>query len=619
MSNFEFDQNKKELTFILAAVILLVAGVFMFFGSLSKFSVNGTKNEKGRVEISVTDYFLYIIPYKSETISPVTNARFISGKEEIDRYLKQIEGDKIIDASFKPFAVIFTTKDEYRLDGKRADYPLEEKISFFTDLDSFITDPEQTDFNKSFGNFGFSGILGLIFMAGSLVFVVPKVKNIKQLVLTEIKKIDFSKQIKEIKPQIKKKEVKPGKDKEDKTFEVKPIVSKTLRVLIPAYLKDIRYDVNIFKLPEIDEIAFACTSEQKQELELKYKNEHKYIICDNIKGTADMILKTEEWLKDYTGYIFVQTAGLPDITLAQISRIFKDHREKDCECTFLSRESFEKKIQKGKVLRSVANKIIKISEIQEVNENPDQPAEIFAGLFCLNTKNLFKVLAKMNISMSSLEVPLTRIVEIYYRNGYRVNSYPLTVSGSAAQQNNQQPVFERKKETMKKTNAVVILSVDNPEINHAKISFGLASAIDDNDRIGIITSKASFEEYKMFFEGKAEIFSSDNGLGDGYDVLTTETWLKGFKGNVTIIPEDNADITPEMIYNLISEHSGRENTCTYYKLADKNILCCVNSDYFIYSAKRIIKDDQTKKYYLSQITEILENDKKRVQEIIQET
>lgn len=619
MSKFEFDQNKKELTYILAAVIIFIASIFMFFGSLSRFSVSGEKNEKGRLEITVTDYFFYIVPHNSVTVSPVTNARFISGKEEIERYLKKIDGDSAADSSFSPFTVLFTTKDEYRLDGKRADYPLEEKINFFTDLDSFITDPEQTDFNKSFGNFGFAGVLGIILMAITLFYIVPRAKNIKQLVLTEVKKIDFSKQVKQVKEQVKKKETKPVKEKQSSVYELEPTVSKTLRVLIPAYYSSIKYDLSFFKLPEIDEIAFVCTSEQKADLELRYKNDFKYLVCDNLKGIADMVLKAEEWLKDYTGYLFVQTSNIPELNAVLVNKMFRDHKEKDCECTFLTKEVLDKKISNGKVVRSVANKIIRISELEELNDNSDQPGETFAGLFCFNTKNLFKVLAKLNINGSKSDIPLTRIVETYYKNSSRVNSYPIALPGSTSRHDNLQPVFERKQEIAKKSNAAIVLSVDNPSADQVLRSFDLVSSISDIGKIGIITSKNKVEEFKTLFEDKAVIIASDGGLGDGFDVLSAQDLLKGFKGNIVVVPENSREISHEMMDRLLSEHNGRENTCTYYKLDGNNIFCCVGSDYFFYSAKRIIRDDEARKYFLSQITEILVNDKKRVQEITRET
>jgi len=402
-------------------------------------------------------------------------------------------------------------------------------------------------------------------------------------------------------------------------YELEPEVSKTLKILIPAFLNNVKFDINSYKMPETDEIMLACTSSQKPELELKYGNQCRYLICDDVKDLTEMILKTGDWLKDYTGYLFVQTSALPEPVKPLVTKMFKDHRDKDCACTFLSKQTYDKKIPYVKLIRSVANKIIKISEFEESADSSNPVSEIYAGLFCFNTKNLFKVLAKMDKGRAGSETPLTRVVEVYYKNGYRVNTFTITLEGAPAVQDSSPDQFRKKPEEEVKSTALIILSVDNPSINHAQKSLDTALSANSFDKICIITDKNSYEEFKQLFGDKADIFASEQGLGDGYDVLKAESSFKGYKGNILLIPEDNSNITADLITGLITEHYRKTNTCTYLTLSEGNILCCVSSDYFMYAAKRIIKDEDTKKYYLTQITGILVNDKKRVQEIVKES
>jgi len=602
------NEDKKLLIITAVMAVLLIISIFMMAGGLSRSVITGTKNDKGRVEIKITDYSIIAIPGGSLSFAPVTNACYYT--------------DSTAQKSLISYVIIYTTKEEFKFDGKRADYSDEEKSNFFNNLEFFLSDPEQKEFKKTFSKVGFTGITGVIFFAVSLFYIIPKRKKIIQTITSEAKKIDFQKLMKEFKQKTSKakstvrKETKPAKSKEPKVYELEPEVSRTLRVLIPAFIGNLKYDINTYKLPETDEIMLACTSNQKTEFEQKYGNQCKYLICDDAKNITDMLPKAAGWLKDFVGYLLIPTSDLPEPAKPVVTKMFKDHRDKDCACTFLSKETYDRKIPTGKLIRSVANKIIKISEFEEPTDPSSQTSEVYAGLFCFNTKNLIKEFEKLSTKGSGSAIPLTRIVEQYYKNGYRVNSFTLSAQGAPPVQ----PVspsdqFRKRPEEEVKSTALIILSVDNPTAINAKRAYETAVSSNNFDKVCVVTVKKSAEEFAALFGDKAEIFYSEPGLGDGYDVIKTENTFKGYKGNILFIPENNSEISSELITRLITEHYRKDNTCTYFTLSENNILCCVSSDYFMYAAKRIIRDEDSKKYYLSQITGILVNDKKRVQEM----
>ncbi len=602
------NEDKKLLTTTAVMAALLIISLFMMAGGLSRTLISGTKNDKGRVEIKITDYSIIFIPGGTLSFAPITNARYYT--------------DSTAEKTLISYVIIYTTKEEFKFDGKRADYSDEEKRNFFNNLDFFLSDPEQKEFKKTFSKVGFTGITGVIFFAVSLFYIIPKRKKIIQTITSEAKKIDFQKLIKEFKQKTGKskstvkKETKPAKSKEPKVYELEPDVSRTLRVLIPAFIGNLKYDINTYKLPETDEIMLACTSNQKTEFEQKYGNQCKYLICDDAKNITDMLPKAAGWLKDFIGYLFIQTSDLPEPAKPVVTKMFKDHRDKDCACTFLSKETYDRKISTGKLIRSVANKIIKISEYEEQASPSEQTSEVYAGLFCFNTKNLIKEFDKISSKGSGQAVPLTRIVELYYKNGYRVNSYKLSAQGAPpVQPVSSSDQFRKRPEEEVKSTALIILAVENPSADVAKRVYDKAASGNNFEKVCVITDRNSADEFTAQFGDYAEIFYSEPGLGDGYDVLNAENTFKGYKGNILLIPENNSEISSEQITQLITEHYRKDNTCTYLTLPENNILCCVSSDYFMYAAKRIIKDDETKKYYLSQITSILVNDKKRVQDI----
>jgi len=602
------NEDKKLLITTAVMAVLLIISLFMMAGGLSRSVITGTKNDKGRVEIKITDYSIIAIPGGSLSFAPITNARYYT--------------DSTAEKTLISYVIIYTTKEEFKFDGKRADYSDEEKRNFFNNLEFFLSDPEQKELKKTFSKVGFTGITGVIFFAVSLFYIIPKRKKIIQTIASEVKKIDFQKLIKDFKQKAGKtkstvkKETKPAKSKEPKVYELEPEVSRTLRVLIPAFIPGLKYDINTYKLPETDEIMLACTSIQKPELEQRYGNQCKYLVCDNAKSVTELLPKVTEWLKDFIGYLFIQTSDLPEPAKPVVTKLFKDHRDKDCACTFLSKETYDRKISAGKLIRSVANKIIKISEYEEQANPSEQTSEVYAGLFCFNTKNLVKEFEKISPKGSGPAIPLTRIVEIYYKNGYRVNSYTLSAQGAPPiQPVSSSDQFRKRPEEEVKSTALIIMAVENPSADVAKRVYDKAASENNFDKVCVITDRKSAEEFKAQFDDKAEIFYSEPGLGDGYDVLKAENTFKGYKGNILLIPENNSEISSELITQLITEHYRKDNTCTYLTLPENNIMCCVSSDYFMYAAKRIIRDEESKKYYLSQITGILVNDKKRVQEI----
>ena len=73
----------------------------MIEGGFNSYSINGIKKDNGRVEITFSDNFLYMFPYNSKTVAPVTNIRLVTKMEKDSTETSQI--------------VFFTTTYDHRI------------------------------------------------------------------------------------------------------------------------------------------------------------------------------------------------------------------------------------------------------------------------------------------------------------------------------------------------------------------------------------------------------------------------------------------------------------------------------------------------------------------------
>ena len=316
-------------------------------------------------------------------------------------------------------------------------------------------------------------------------------------------------------------------------------------------------------------------------------------------------------MKDFIGYLMVQTDDLNDIVSSDIINFYNFHREKNNECSLLSIESCEQLIPTGKIIRNIANRIIKISETEELNDEGNS-VEIKAGLFCFNTKKIIECIKKYS-SESRGTGSLTGMIEFLGKSGSKINSFPVS---SNPKRKIITKNFSSSNPLAAHTDKISALLIPPPDDQiKTLLSIYEAVSIPQIERTGIIVESGSAERVKDLLGDSPQIMQTDDDLGNGYDAIKAYDWLKNSGGNVVTISGQNENITKTSVKKLIDRHTVRGNTCTTIISSGEPVMYCAKTDYFIYAVKRIVKDDDTKKYYLSQITDILKNDNKQVEVI----
>ncbi|MDA3885342.1 MAG: hypothetical protein PF638_07105 [Candidatus Delongbacteria bacterium] len=601
MAKLDLTPRLKAQIVFFSALIIFIVGFLMFINGLNRHSITAIRKESGRVEFEFHDHYLYMFKHNTVGYAPVTDVK----------YYKSDSKDK----PSNPLIVFFTTTDEFKFYAEANEISDEDLKELHKKIQNFMDEEELTEFGDSFFYLKFYGIIGLFMIGLTGYFIIPLFKRIPKKTEEEKKqfKANVLNKIKDIK-KIKNVAVKKMKEIKEKKPEVtKEIISgdKLLKILIPVYDRNIIFKPDVFKTPYTHSIALACTSSQKPELQEKYNNEFEYIICDKNTNTAEMVMKAENWMKDFTGYLIVQAEKIPELTSAIVSDLYKEHKGFQNECTILVAESNESNIPSGKLIKNMANRIVSISSNPESNDPSGQPAEVSLGLFCFNAKRIFSTIRDLGHSGSYEGVLFTRIIEVYHKNRSKLNTFVV----KNAKKQNIQPNASSSKILAVPTKEIAALIISTMEFDEDKIKSAFEALSPEINTIYTIINPENQEKVEELLEHKVELVFSEGKSGDGDDALRTNDMLRNFKGLIVVIPESSVAISKDMINKLVSEHTNQNNICTVATNEGNNILYCVDSFQFLYAVKKISRDPETKKYLLSGMVDILLEAKKRVQEI----
>jgi len=383
---------------------LIISLAFIYYGQ-TRIGISAVKDSDGNV-FYVKKYFMLLIPSGSEKLTNIQKARFVTENNS--------------DKELVSTVVLLSARFENRIFSSLSGQFDEKKRNLYNDISFFLTDETRNEFSESYVFTYKSGWYGYILSLLSVLFLIYGPKKSIAPAIEMLQKL------------IPEKQTKPKETKADKEEKIEKRKNGQLRVIISAMDNETILIPSIFDIPETGATALMCPENKKSELVSKFGDDYDYLIFDGKRGTAGILKCAQEWLKDFNGYLMIQSGPMPKLTKNNIAGFYKEHLKNDSDCTILTTECGDKKIPYGKVIRNVANRIIKISETEENCDGQDQTYEIFAGLLCFNTKNLYKVYNSLRTTGSDKAADIVRMVEGYYKNGSRVNTFMLN-SGNEAE------------------------------------------------------------------------------------------------------------------------------------------------------------------------------------------
>lgn len=162
----------------------------------------------------------------------------------------------------------------------------------------------------------------------------------------------------------------------------------------------------------------------KKEEVLKVVGENcDYVLQTEQLGTGHAVIQAKEKLQDYDGDVMVLCGDTPLLKESTLKSLYEYHKESNAVTTILT-SIYENPFGYGRVVKE--NGLVKaIVEEKEANEEIKKIKEVNAGVYCFNSKELFKALDKINNNNEKGEYYLTDVIGIQVAEDKKVQSFVL--------------------------------------------------------------------------------------------------------------------------------------------------------------------------------------------------
>ncbi len=162
----------------------------------------------------------------------------------------------------------------------------------------------------------------------------------------------------------------------------------------------------------------------KKEEVLKVVGENcDYVLQNEQLGTGHAVIQAKEKLQNYDGDVMVLCGDTPLLREETLRALYDFHKESKAVTTILT-SIYENPFGYGRILKE--NGLVKaIVEEKEASEEIKQIKEVNAGVYCFDSKELFKALEKINNNNEKGEYYLTDVIGIQVAEDKKVQSFVL--------------------------------------------------------------------------------------------------------------------------------------------------------------------------------------------------
>ena len=161
---------------------------------------------------------------------------------------------------------------------------------------------------------------------------------------------------------------------------------------------------------------------KKEEILAKIKDV-SYVVQEEQLGTGHAIMQAKEVLKDYEGDVMILCGDTPLLKSETLEKMYNYHRENGCTTTVLT-AIYDNPFGYGRIVKENGN-VVGIVEEKEANDEIKKIKEVNAGVYCCNSKELFKALDRIDNNNEKGEYYLTDIIGIQVKDGKKVSSFVL--------------------------------------------------------------------------------------------------------------------------------------------------------------------------------------------------
>ncbi|WP_349763427.1 bifunctional UDP-N-acetylglucosamine diphosphorylase/glucosamine-1-phosphate N-acetyltransferase GlmU [Fusobacterium sp. SYSU M8D902] len=162
----------------------------------------------------------------------------------------------------------------------------------------------------------------------------------------------------------------------------------------------------------------------KKEEVLKVVGENcDYVLQTEQLGTGHAVIQAKEKLSNYDGDVMILCGDTPLLRESTLRSLYEYHQKNGATTTILT-SIYENPFGYGRIVKE--NDLVKaIVEEKEASEEIKKIKEVNAGVYCFNSKELFKALEKINNNNEKGEYYLTDVIGIQVSENKKVQSFIL--------------------------------------------------------------------------------------------------------------------------------------------------------------------------------------------------
>jgi bifunctional UDP-N-acetylglucosamine pyrophosphorylase/glucosamine-1-phosphate N-acetyltransferase len=161
----------------------------------------------------------------------------------------------------------------------------------------------------------------------------------------------------------------------------------------------------------------------KKEEVLKELGNVEFVVQEEQLGTGHAVMMAKEKFQNYSGDIMVLCGDTPLLKPETLKNLYLTHKKTGSVTTILT-SIYENPFGYGRIVKEL-DKIKGIVEEKEANEEIKKIKEVNAGVYCFNSKELFKALEKVKSDNLKGECYLTDVIGIQVEEGKEVATYCL--------------------------------------------------------------------------------------------------------------------------------------------------------------------------------------------------
>jgi bifunctional UDP-N-acetylglucosamine pyrophosphorylase/glucosamine-1-phosphate N-acetyltransferase len=147
-----------------------------------------------------------------------------------------------------------------------------------------------------------------------------------------------------------------------------------------------------------------------------------FVIQAKQHGTGDAVESARNVLENSDSLVLVLSGDVPMIKVETLRKLIEHHETTGAKCSILS-VRLENPAGYGRIIRDQNSNFQKIVEQRDADDEERQVKEINAGIYCFESKDLFRALRRVEPANDQGEYYLTDVPEIVLKSGGTVTVY----------------------------------------------------------------------------------------------------------------------------------------------------------------------------------------------------